>query len=102
MIFPKKITYTSFDLNTVIFVNDRKRFNLVVNKELENKKIKYIFKNNKYLCWRNDNKLMIQLLKIGKNCYAINMHIIKQSNFFNIVFLKEFFKNIVNKYNLNK
>ena len=102
MIFPKKITYTSFDLNTVIFVNDRKRFNLVVNKELENKKIKYIFKNNKYLCWRNDNKLMIQIIKIGKNCYAINMHIIKQSNFFNIVFLKEFFKNIVNKYNLNK
>jgi 5'-AMP-activated protein kinase catalytic alpha subunit len=102
MIVPKKISYTSFDLNTAIFINDRKRFNLIINKELENKKIKYIFKNNKYLCWRNDNKLMIQIIKIGKNCYAINMHIIKQSNFFNIVFLKEFFKNIVNKYNLNK
>lgn len=102
IIFPKKISYTSFDLNTVIYINDKKRLNLVINKELENKKIKYIFKNNKYLCWRNDNKLMIQLIKIGNNCYAINMHIIKQSNFFNVVFLKEFFKNIVNKYKLNK
>lgn len=102
MIYPKKITYTPFDLNTVVFINDKKRFNLIINKELENKKIKYIFKNNKYLCWRNDNKLMIQLIKIGKNCCAMHMHIIKQSNFFNIVFLKEFFKNIVNKYNSNK
>ena len=64
--------------------------------------MRYIFKNNKYLCWKNDNKLRIHIIKIGKNYYTINMHLFKQSNFFNITFLKEFFNTIVNKYKSNE
>ena len=94
-----------FDLNSTIILENKNILKQIIKKELENKKIKYIFKKNKCTCWKNDSKLIIQIINIDEenNCYTINFHIKKQNNnFFNLLFCKEFFKNIIYKYKLNK
>ena len=96
MMNPKKDVYLPLDLNN-IFIVDISVLKRVINKELESKKIKYYNKNNKYLCWKNDNKLFFELKEIDEinNCYIIIIEPPKQkNNFFNISFWKEFLSNI--------
>ena len=96
----KKDGYIPFDLNNIVLIDNKNILNQKIKKELEYKNIKYTIKNNKYICWRKDSKLIFDIKKIDEsnNCHVINVNISKQKkNFFNISFCKEFFKNIVNK-----
>ena len=99
LIVPKKISYLPFDLNNIFIADSKEIIKKIINKELESKKIKYEIKNNKYLCWKNDNKFFFEIKQINENnnCYVINIGLTKQkNNDFNISFFKEFFKNINN------
>ena len=96
----KKDGYIPFYLNNIVLIDNKNILNQKIKKELEYKNIKYTIKNNKYICWRKDSKLIFDIKKIDEsnNCHVINVNISKQKkNFFNISFCKEFFKNIVNK-----
>ena len=93
-----KFNYIPFNLNNIIVINNKNLFKQIINKELEDKKIKYSIKNNKYLCWKNDNKLTIEIKQIDEinNCYSINMKLINQkNNILNSSFCGDFFRNIV-------
>ena len=92
----KMSDYLPLDLIN-IFIVDNSVLKRVINKELESKKIKYFNKNNKYLCWKNDNKVMFEIKEIDEiiNCFIIIIEPSKQkNNFFNISFWKEFLSNI--------
>ena len=96
----KNNKYFPFDLNNIILVENKDNLKQIINKELEFKKIKYSMKNNKYICWKNDSKLTIEINNFEEinNCYVININTMKQKNtIFNISFCNQLLKSIINK-----
>ena len=95
-----KNKYIPLDLNNIIIVNDKIILNQIIKNHLDSRKIKFIIKNCKYLCWKNDYKFTFELIRIDEtyNCYVINMNNNKQkNNYFNNSFCKELVGNIINK-----
>ena len=91
-----------FDLNSICCCknyNDIKEIKEKIKKELDNKKVKYNLKKNKYCCYyKNDNKFEIEIYPI----YDINnIYIIKTiKKFGNIQLVKDISRNILSKLNL--
>ena len=95
-----KNKYIPLDLNNIIIVNDKIILNQIIKNHLDSRKIKFIIKNCKYLCWKNDYKFTFELIRIDEtyNCYVINTNNNKQkNNYFNNSFCKELVGNIINK-----
>ena len=90
-----------FDLSTINFYknyNNNKELKERIKKELDNKKIKYNLKKNKFCCYyKNDNKFDIDIYMINevKNIYIIKC--IKKIG--NINEIKYIFKLILSKLN---
>ena len=91
-----------FDLNTILYYknyNDIKDMKDNINKEFDNKKIKYKLKKNKYCCYKNDNKFDIEICPINE---AKNIYIIKGiKKIGNYKIIKDIYKLILTKLNYN-
>ena len=90
-----------FDLNSIYIrknYNDIKEIKEKIKKELDNKKVKYNLKKNKYVCYyKNENKFEIEIHRI----YDINnIYIIKTiKKFGNIQLIKDINRNILSQLN---
>jgi hypothetical protein len=90
-----------FDLNTINFYenyNSSKEIKEKIKKELDNKRIKYNLKKNKYCCYyKNDNKFDIDIYSVSE---VKNIYIIKcVKKYGNTNLIKDIFKFILSKLN---
>ena len=90
-----------FDLNSIKYYknyNNIKEIKEKIKKELDNKKVKYNLKKNKYCCYyKNDNKFEIEICPINeqKNIYIIKC----TKKYGNFIIIKDIYKFIQIKLN---
>ena len=92
----KNIQYIPFDLNA-LFIDNYNKINENITQILINENIKYIIKNNKFICWKNEYnfELIISLILKNEKVYKIN--ILNKSGKSNISKeIKEIINNIIN------
>ena len=100
----KQKDFLPFDLNNIIIIDNKDNLILKINKELESNKIKYYIKNNKYLCLKNEQKLIFEINELDEksNCFIINISMKRhKNNILNFAFWQEFINNIINQNSSN-